>query len=324
MAYFRGTSGSDDITGTDRADVIDLLDGRDMANGLGGDDVLKGGNGDDRLDGGPGADLLLAGRGDDNLSSGLASTIPTEMDRLYGQIGRDTLIGSSGNDFIDGGAGDDIIVGGGGNDQIFGREGNDQIVNYAGNALLDGGFGNDLLFDQGGTNTILGRSGSDRISFAGHDTVSGGDDPDAIVWRGSDALDAEVSLGGGADSIRPTYEQVVPNSGFYSGGAVEITDFVRGEDVIVQALFRYAPEGGEDEPESGLRADFAQFDTNGDGTLNTLDRGVADDGSGLVITLNVALRNAAAAANYDVSIGQAMTLKLAGVTELTAADFTNV
>ncbi|WP_159714122.1 hypothetical protein [Geminicoccus flavidas] len=67
----------------------------------------------------------------------------------------------------------------------------------------------------------------------------------------------------------------------------------------------------------GIILRFDDFDTNGDSVLNGTDEGITFHG-GLVINLGVALR---AVAPYEVAIGQAMLLKLIGVSELTASDF---
>jgi Ca2+-binding RTX toxin-like protein len=57
-----GTSGDDDLKGTERSDVIC---------GLGGDDTIDGGRGSDTIDGGGGDDTIDGGRGDDTIIGGL-------------------------------------------------------------------------------------------------------------------------------------------------------------------------------------------------------------------------------------------------------------
>jgi Ca2+-binding RTX toxin-like protein len=71
-----GTSGPDDLVGTDQDDVIHASEGKDYVSGLAGPDVLYAGAGND----------TVVGR-DDN-------------DRIYGNAGSDTLYGNNENDTI--------------------------------------------------------------------------------------------------------------------------------------------------------------------------------------------------------------------------------
>ncbi len=72
-----GTSGADDLVGTDKDDVIHASGGADYVSGLAGPDLLYAGAGND----------TVVGR-DGN-------------DRIYGNTGSDTLYGNHGNDTID-------------------------------------------------------------------------------------------------------------------------------------------------------------------------------------------------------------------------------
>jgi Ca2+-binding RTX toxin-like protein len=78
-----GTSGPDDLVGTDQADVIYAKGGKDYVSGLAAADVLYAGAGND----------TVVGR-DDN-------------DRIYGKDGYDVLVGNGGNDTINS-AGDGV------------------------------------------------------------------------------------------------------------------------------------------------------------------------------------------------------------------------
>jgi Ca2+-binding RTX toxin-like protein len=78
-----GTSGSDDLIGTDKDDVIHASGGADYVSGLAGPDVLYAGAGNDTVVGREG------------------------NDRIYGNSGSDTLFGNHGNDTIDS-AGDQV------------------------------------------------------------------------------------------------------------------------------------------------------------------------------------------------------------------------
>jgi Ca2+-binding RTX toxin-like protein len=78
-----GTSGADDLVGTDKDDVIHASGGADYVSGLAGPDVLYAGDGDD----------TVVGR-DGN-------------DSIYGNAGTDTLYGNNENDTINS-AGDGV------------------------------------------------------------------------------------------------------------------------------------------------------------------------------------------------------------------------
>lgn len=123
---------SDEAYGGEGRDCIDGGGGGDLMVGGPGDDnrpceftvfvdplaALTGGPGDDRIEGGPGDDsmngifdndTLIGGTGDDLLRD----PSPRDVDRLYGEDGRDTLDArdGAGDDFIDGGAGSDDCTG---------------------------------------------------------------------------------------------------------------------------------------------------------------------------------------------------------------------
>ena len=110
-----GTSGSDNIYGTNGSDVIVGGRGNDQLHGLGGDDyicgegardILTGGSGDDQLSGDKGGDAIFGGSGDDLLNGG------EQTDQLHGGSGddymqADTLLNFP-NDSCDGGDGIDV------------------------------------------------------------------------------------------------------------------------------------------------------------------------------------------------------------------------
>ena len=74
-----GTTGPDDLVGTDQQDVIDALGGDDYVSGLAAADVLYAGAGNDTVVGRDGPD------------------------RIYGNTGSDELFGTHGNDTINSG-----------------------------------------------------------------------------------------------------------------------------------------------------------------------------------------------------------------------------
>jgi Ca2+-binding RTX toxin-like protein len=72
-----GTSGPEDLVGTDKADVIHASGGADYVSGLAASDLLYAGAGNDTVVGREG------------------------NDRIYGNIGSDILYGNHGNDTLD-------------------------------------------------------------------------------------------------------------------------------------------------------------------------------------------------------------------------------
>ena len=149
-----GTSGNDNIKGTNFNDLIIAFEGDDKVNGSNGDDCIIGGEDNDKLDGSNGNDVIFGNDGDD---------------RIYG---------SNGNDEIDAG---------GGNDQVEGSNGNDDIILGSGNDKADGGNGNDYVEGSEGNDEIRGRNGNDTL-FGGSDSdIARGD-------LGVDTCDAETEI----------------------------------------------------------------------------------------------------------------------------------
>ena len=112
-----GTSGNDEIDGTDFDEIIRGLRGNDHLHGQGGDDVVRGGKGSDIVEGNAGNDEVRGGAGKDYVSGG---------------SGDDHLFGGNGNDILNGGGGDELLEahylkGGAGNDVIDGGKGYDVL-----------------------------------------------------------------------------------------------------------------------------------------------------------------------------------------------------
>jgi Ca2+-binding RTX toxin-like protein len=101
-----GTTGNDNLQGSNLKDAIQGLAGNDTLNGRSGNDVLDGGGGNDSLTGSYGNDILYGSTGNDSLSGG---------------DGSDELNGDNGDDVLDGGNSNDIMNGGAGDDRLFGR-----------------------------------------------------------------------------------------------------------------------------------------------------------------------------------------------------------
>ncbi|MGD1922528.1 MAG: choice-of-anchor Q domain-containing protein, partial [Pleurocapsa sp.] len=114
-----GTSGGDNLTGTDEADFISGIDGNDTLSGGESRDNLLGGNGNDIINGGDGDDLLRGEAGSDVLRGG---------------NGNDTLGGNDGQNKLYGGQGNDVFAVGSGSDTIF------DFQNDTDKILLTGSF----------------------------------------------------------------------------------------------------------------------------------------------------------------------------------------
>ncbi len=112
LATIAGTSGDDNLRGTDERDIIAAFGGDDLVAGRDGRDLICGGDGNDRISGGPGNDLLKGGGGHDD---------------LRGDAGADRLSGGGGHDQLHGGRGADRLNGGRGTDQLYGDESVDRF-----------------------------------------------------------------------------------------------------------------------------------------------------------------------------------------------------
>ncbi len=93
-----GTSGADEIIGSDAPEAINGGSGADHLVGGAGSDRLTGGGGKDYLEGGVGNDRITGDAGQDQLFGGEGN------DRLEGGLGNDLLAPGTGTDFVDGGA----------------------------------------------------------------------------------------------------------------------------------------------------------------------------------------------------------------------------
>src|SRR3989344_3299444 len=121
-----GTSGNDNIKGTNFNDLIIAFEGDDKVNGSNGNDCIVGNEGNDTIDGSNGADVIFGNEGDDILdgsNGGVNGTgdlliAGSGNDKLYGTNGKDQLFGEEGDDYLDGSNGNDYMIGGAGNDKF--------------------------------------------------------------------------------------------------------------------------------------------------------------------------------------------------------------
>lgn len=174
MARFRGTTGPDNIDGTE------------------GPDIIRGFRGDDRLGGAQGDDRVRGNRGTDSIGGGL---------------GNDVVRGNAGNDAVNGGDGDDTIWSGSssGTDLLDGATGNDHFVlrNASKTKVSEGRV---VIEDSGGVDTVdVSRATGSAIidldsggSFGGRELVfSGG----GAVFSPLDLIFAQDLSGSYSDDI---------------------------------------------------------------------------------------------------------------------------
>ncbi|MBT3142865.1 hypothetical protein KL867_17480 [Ruegeria litorea] len=210
-----GSSGHEQLTGTDLREIL---------MGLAGNDTLLGGGGADELDGGSGFDLAsyegagervnldLRTRGTAGDAAGdtfisIEGVIASDHDDyVYGNSVDNFIFGDQGHDRLRGDGGDDTLEGGSGRDDIHGGSGGDTAsfatagsgvtanltsgVGTRGNANGDtytsvenllGSEHEDLLTGSSGNNLIEGGRGNDTLrGSAGDDTLEGGIGADVI------------------------------------------------------------------------------------------------------------------------------------------------
>jgi Ca2+-binding RTX toxin-like protein len=191
MPFFKGTTGNDNLVGTDLADLIFGDAGNDTIDGGAGNDKLAGEDGNDTFKGGAGADQMSGGAGVDtvdysgsvtgvtvDLRTGTGSRGDAEGDTLSGI---ENLIGSNGpwGDTLTGDSNDNILDGRRGSDFLFGNDGKDTLIGGMGNDTMAGGAGPDtFVFNpffypdgriQGDNNDVITdfKVGTDVIEFTG-------------------------------------------------------------------------------------------------------------------------------------------------------------
>ena len=255
-----GTSGDDDITGTDKyADYIRGLNGNDTLRGGNGNDFVRGGNGNDVISGDHiventtvSNDLLIGGNGND---------------QLFGRIGDDYLVAGNDNDQLFGGSGGDRLYGGNGDDQLFGGivEGDvanrgpdrkDRLYGGAGNDYLSGAEGDDFLLGAkwsskgaGEVDIMEGGQGRDRFILgdraSAYYTQGGANQDFAIILDFEVGID-RIRLHGSADDYVLGYDSTENATalGYLGGGSYEFIGVFVDQDISGVSLdsssFRYA------------------------------------------------------------------------------------
>lgn len=172
-----GTTGNDQLVGTNQTDFIFGFAGNDRIFAQAGDDRISAGEGNDEVTGDAGDDIIYGGAGNDTLNGG---------------AGRDIIYGEAGNDRIFGGGGDNELWGGTGNDTLYGNGGLDTLNGGNGDNLIYGGSQADIITTGSGNDTIYGNGGADVIV-----TGAGTD----VVWLGGGAATIQLEQGAGFDTI---------------------------------------------------------------------------------------------------------------------------
>ncbi|HEY9693822.1 MAG TPA: hypothetical protein V6D15_16575 [Oculatellaceae cyanobacterium] len=164
MAIIKGTTGNDNLQGTEVKHLLQGLAGNDSLTGLDGNDTLEGGIGIDTLKGGNGNDTYVVDDIADVVSetdaNGGTDTINSSIDWTLGNFIENlnlsgTAISGTGNEL------DNTIAGNSGNNSISGGDGKDHLRGDAGDDTLDGGNGNDYLDGGSGVDYLIGGSGND-------------------------------------------------------------------------------------------------------------------------------------------------------------------
>ncbi|MGZ8346371.1 MAG: M10 family metallopeptidase C-terminal domain-containing protein [Allosphingosinicella sp.] len=202
----------------------DVIIGNAVANvlkGNGGDDWLMGREGGDTLNGGLGFDTASYRDADAGVAASLATNTGTSGDaagdtfisieKLEGSQFADVLVSGNGNDTLSGLGGNDQLTGGNGDDTLQGGAGNDTLDGGNNNDNLDGGADNDTLNGGNHNDTLNGGSGNDTLNGGNHnDLLNGGTGNDILTGGNQNDIFAFSDL----------------------GGADQITDFKRGQDII--------------------------------------------------------------------------------------------
>jgi Ca2+-binding RTX toxin-like protein len=177
IEVFNLTNLGDSFDGSNNAETILGGGGEDEIRGAGGADSINGGANNDYLGGGAGVDVFDGGDNFDvvyyndvgiaegqtgvgvNLGTGQHTGAAegeqiSNIEGVFGSLGRDTLTSGTRGDYLYGWVGDDRLFGEGGDDFLYGDVGGDS---------LDGGLGVDEMRGGQGNDTYIVDTVSDRV-----------------------------------------------------------------------------------------------------------------------------------------------------------------
>ena len=171
-----GTSGNDNLNGSQIDDELRGLGGNDRINGQLGADTALGGPGDDEFTIDNPGDIVieLAGEGTDLIRTEVDLVLPDNVENANASAGT-------------------------------GQSGISDPISLTGNALdnrLNGNDANNALSGEGGNDDLQGREGTDTLDGGtGDDVLRGGADADTFVFEAGDGLDQITDFEVGVDTI---------------------------------------------------------------------------------------------------------------------------
>jgi Ca2+-binding RTX toxin-like protein len=168
-----GSSGWDEIIGSDVRNYIKGNDGNDGIDGAGGNDLIGGGNGNDYLQGGSGLDEIYGEAGDDFIDGGSGA------DTMYGGFGNDSYVrDDAGDQIVDNGGIDKVYTS---SSYVLGAEIEHAEAIGGGNVDLTGNSLANELLGNGGKNVFTGGDGGDTMKGGKGDDVYYIDNLDDVV-----------------------------------------------------------------------------------------------------------------------------------------------
>jgi VCBS repeat-containing protein len=350
-----GVAGDDKLYGGAGNDALYGGDGNDAIDGGAGDDLMDGGLGNDTYTVDSAADVIVeaAGAGTDTVKASAASyTLSDNIETLTytgaagfkgtGNAIANTLNGGAGADTLYGLAGDDKLTALAGDDSLYGGDGKDTLDGGVGADLMDGGLGDDTyLVDNAGDVVVEGAGGGTDTVKTGLSAYTLTSDVETLVYTGA------ATFSGTGNASANTVTGGADNDVLSGLGGADKLNGAAGNDLL-------AGGAGADTLTGGAGADaFVYTDVSESTAAATdtivdfhhaegdyLDLSAIDADTGLAgdqaFTLigTAAFSHTAGELRYQVSgstltlqadvngDGVAdMTIKLTGVTSLSATDF---
>jgi Ca2+-binding RTX toxin-like protein len=142
--------------------------------GTSGNDNIKGTNQADSVFGEEGNDHITVGDGNDFVNGNGATNTNLDDDNIAGGDGDDSLAGEEGNDRINGGPGDDKVYGGAGIDRINSGPGNDYLTHGYPGTFAEPDGSRDVIDCGDGTDEVYINVNVDHDSAVNCETVHSG------------------------------------------------------------------------------------------------------------------------------------------------------